>query len=226
MRIKCLCLFVFSVLFLITGCSDATLVPAIVEKLSPPSFSFLEIDPNNTDLEYVTRMQEYDMIIQSSSVPVFIINQDDLHEEFYTMNGVKKEYFGLFIEGNNIIREWPKEFFFLRKSVSAEQIVTSYFHELQHYKCVITKCICSDKNSELADNSSIISAILREKHAMVNELEMGWGFQDQLLVCQSVQNIISYIIVEDTNLVYKMAAISVTEEEIWNKSIDYFLKKE
>ncbi len=220
MRIKYLYLFILFCIFLISGCTESGLIPIIIKKEVPPPFSFLDNDPNDITLEYIARMERYDAIIKASPIPVFVINQGDLPEKYYTFGGVKKELFGLLIQGWRH-QEYPEDFIFLRKNVPPEQIVTSYFHEIKHYECIMTKCQCSDSTTELGEDSMIISAILREKHAMLNELERSWEAKDSLLISHAIIVVAGYILSNEVDIMYKMAAISVTEEPLWKDSLDY-----
>ena len=221
MRIKCLCLFVFFAIFLTTIC-NAGLAPIPLEEKTPPAFTFTEKDPNSIVLEYIARMERYDAIISSSPVPVFIMPQAALPNEFYPQS---KGLFGLYVDSHSN-GLWPKRFIFINSIYSTEQILTSYFHEIKHYVCAASNCICSNKDKVLMMNDSIVSAILREKHAMVNELTMSWEAKDSKLIAQSLTTIAKYIISENPNLIYKMAAISATEDPIWDKSYDYLKKLE
>ncbi len=221
MRVKCLCLFVFLTIFLTTIC-DAGLALIPLEVKSPPVFSFTEIDPNSIVLEYMARMERYDVIISSSPIPVFIMPQAALPNKFYPQS---KGIFGLYVDSHSN-ELWPEKFIFINSVYSAEQIITSYFHEIEHYVCSASNCICSNKDKVLMMDDSIISAILREKHAMVNELTMSWEAKDSKLIAQSLTTISRYIISENPNLIYKMAAISATKDPIWDKSYDYLKKLE
>ena len=158
-------------------------------------------------------MKRYDAIIEASPLPVFIINQKDLPDKYCTINGVRREYYGLYIRGF-LDPVYPSEFFFLRKNTSPAQIITSFFHELRHYECYITKCLCSNTEGEFVTDNVIVSTVLREKHGMINELEMAWEMKDTLLISSSMNSIATYILGEDVTPIYRAAAYAVSAGDI------------
>ena len=216
MRIKYL---LFFIIFFISGCfSDYT--PYIVDSLFPSSFSFIDIDPNNINQEYVLRMKRYDDIIKKCPIPIFVMSQKDLPIEFFNIKD--KVLLGLY---NNTFKlnKWPSNFIFLNKDLFATQIMAAFFHEYGHYLHDINNCIC------FSMDEGIVSSILREKHALLNELEMAYKIKDFILLEESFKNIFAYVLSNNTrDIIYRIAALSAAEGEIWNKALKYLieLKKE
>jgi hypothetical protein len=218
MRVIHLFLIAF-VIFL--GCSSQITSEVNCQTISPPPFSFLDKDPNNILFEHVERMKRYDEILKSSPVPVFVIEQKDLPDIYNLVdaNGKEKKYFGLYVPSCPI-PQWPKTFIFLEKTASVEQIMTSFFHETQHHTCRLTECACKGDEEVFGPNDTVITSILSEKHAILNEFHMGWKLKDSYLLNNSFLLTVGYITRSDS-ITYKAAGIGVTEEEIWNKTVNY-----
>ena len=181
--------------------------------------------PSNRDtnnLTYIERLKIYNKIIQSSPIPVMIVDQNSLPEKI--TNPLKDKFtivYGLYIaDANDSL--WPKEYIFINKKYSIETKLTTFFHELQHYRCRITKCYCYS-SSVFSEDEKIIATILKEKHALENELRMGLEMKDPYLLENSVISIINYILY-DKDYIYKIASLSIFDGPYWKKSIK-FLKE-
>ena len=212
---------------ILTGCSFSTLNydRSGVFPRTPPPFSFLDQDPNNIDILRLERMRQYDSIIKSSPIPVFVIYQKDLpqiilEDIFKNRDPNQMDLYGLFVE-DSADASWPKSFIFINKNASAEKIITTYFHEYQHYKCKKTGCFCSNY-SVFSPEDKIIASIIREKHALLNELRRGLEMRDEYLVQNTIESIVRYIL-NDGEYTYKLASISIVYGEIWNKAIDFLI---
>ncbi len=138
MRIKFLLLI--SILLTIQGCNHLFFSSPKTDQKTPTPFSFVDNAPNNVNLKYLLRMSRYDKIIKSTSIPVFIMDQNELSYKLPDKLKTTKLY-GMFIS-NNFDPNWPKEFIFINKNTTPEQIITTYFHEYQHYKCIKYNCFC------------------------------------------------------------------------------------
>lgn len=222
MRIRSLFLIIF--ILIITSCNQQLSNPYnLIEKIKPPLFSFLDKDPNNSNITYIKRMKKYDKIIKSSPIPIFVIKQNDLPR--YLVNALNLELvpqtYGLYVT-NTIDPSWPKEFIFINIESSSEMILTTFFHEFQHYKCKITQCYCS-KPFLFPPDEQIIIRILKEKHAIENELKESLDMQDIYLVNNVFISITKYILFSN-NCIYKMASLSVINGRIWEKANIFLLR--
>ncbi len=222
MRIKCPFLIVLMIIFI--SCNKQLINPRdAIPQVIPPPFSFLDIDPNNTNLEYINRMKQYDKIIQSSPVPVFIIKKDNLPKYLIASLQLEliKKLFGLYVI-NSTDFAWPKEFIFINRESSPESILSTYFHEYQHYQCQITSCYCV-MTSSLPEDEQIIVRALREKHAIENELKVALEMKDDKLIKRVVLSI-TFFILYNEDCTYKMASLSVVKGKYWGKAIIFLLQ--
>ncbi len=215
MKITHLFLFIF---LIFAGCQSPTLDIAIKNVKTPPPFSFLEKTPQNKTFEHIARMRRYDKILESSPIPVFVISQEELPQNLFIISDRENKFYGIYVE-KSPDDSWPSKFIFLNKNESANQIMTTYFHEYGHYKCEMSKCVCYVDNMGFG-KSKILSIILKEKHAMINELEMSWEMSDTYLLSRSIITIANYALNNNSGL-YQMAAIAATEEDIWKKIMNY-----
>ena len=151
---------------------------------------------------------------------VVIVDQNSLPEKI-TKSLAKITIYGLYV-ADGIDLTWPKEYIFINEEYSPETRLTTFFHEYQHYKCRITKCYCSSSSIFLEDEK-IIATILKEKHALENELRMALEIKDPYLIENSIISIVKYILF-DNDHIYRIASLSVTEGPYWEKSLK-FLKE-
>lgn len=198
-KVNLKCLFLIIALLIATGCNHSSI-----------NSSLSIIVPNNIPPAYVD-------ILKSSLIPIFIMNQDDLSERIKTF--IKLETLGkisgLYVT-NTKDKIFPDEFIFINIDGSPETIVTTFFHEYQHYQCKITNCRCSRSNSFPKDEQ-IVFSILREKHAMENELRESLKLKDSRLIKNALLSISNYILYGN-NCIYKMAAISIYDKKLWKEA--------
>ena len=211
-------------LLLIAGCISQV-IEVKTEKNIPPPWSWNVKDPNNITQNHIKRLEKYNDILKSSPIPIFIINQHDLPEELkpFIEMGFFEKLHGLYatkIE-NKI---WPDEFIFINSDASPETIIVTFFHEYQHYKCKINNCYCVAPNN-LPKDEQIVYAVLREKHAMENELRMSLNLKDSSLVLNSYISTAHYILYSK-NCIYKMAAICIIDGELWEQAGDFLSRLE
>ncbi len=218
MNVKYLLLIVFT--FILTSCQPSFSDITYSTTTDNSSFLFSKKDANN--LTFIERFKIYNEIIQSSPIPVIIADQNSLPEKI--IKSLKDKFtivYGLYIaDANDIL--WPKEYIFINKKYSIETQLTTFFHESQHYRCRITKCYCHSKSVFLEDEK-IIATILKEKHALENELRMALEMKDPYLIENSILLMINYILNYD-NQIYKIASLCVLDGSYWKKSIK-FLKE-
>jgi len=211
MKNKILFLFFF---FFLLGCSSDIQKPEIIT-ISPPAFSFLDIDPNNTDAEYISRMEKYNHIITICPIPIYIIEQKEILVEFWTEVQLKPSsngLLGMYVYGGKV-EPWPSEFIFININLSPEEIMATFFHEYGHYTHRKNKC----------EGCNGFNLITKEKHALLNELKMGWEYKDSYILESSFRNIANYII-SDYSIIYKLASLECTKEDIWKKTIKHLIE--
>jgi hypothetical protein len=206
---------ILGLLLFVSSCSSHR-SPQIVT-IAPPIFSFASIDPNNTDEKYATRMIKYDQILNTSPIPVFVMNVGKLDPRIPKRNGIKQDdkfLFGLYSH-NEPIEGWPLDFIFINDKTTPEQMIVTYFHEVGHYHCTKKKCFC------------LKDTIMREQHAIIHELEMGWKYDCFLALESSIRMIGEYAtsINEDLKM-YHMASNNIIKTEIWKKTINHLIKME
>lgn len=207
-------------LFLLSSClpfANSTLI-----RIESNPIVFSKIDPNNLQFE------KYDEILSSSPIPVYIINVSDFAFEFlyYFLddgdpNVLRKStifdinMLGMYVH-NHKVKGWPNEFIYINKALTPTQIMVVYGHEIGHYKCRKKHCICFH----------ITNPLLKETHALLNELEFAWKHNFPEVMESSVRIMAAQILDEDTDLHNKMAVALVIDYEIWDKTIKYLIKLE
>ena len=143
---------------------------------------------------------------------------NDLPKNLFTFKGRSIEtIYGLFVM-NEVDPRFPDEFIFINKNSSLEMIMITFFHEYQHYTCRKTKCYCSKKL--LSKDEDIIMRIVREKHAIENELRASLELKDVYLLTLSILSISNYILY-DNDCVYKLASICIIDGKLWNEALSF-----
>jgi len=178
------------------------------EILKPPVFSFLEIDPNNTDVNYTNRMTKYNDIIKKCPIPICIIDQKDLHSDFVKLTGLADKnirLLGLYVCGNDI-KGWPEEFIFINRNQSPEKILSTYFHEYTHYIHRDINCYCWAFNETL----------IQEAHALTNELRLAFDYKLPEVLKSSYASIWQCMIEPNTLRTYRIASLMVSEGIVFN----------
>jgi hypothetical protein len=184
------------VLLIATGCSNSSI-----------NSSLSIIGPNNIPPAYID-------ILESSPIPIYIMDQNDLPVEIKLKTLGKLS--GLYVI-NAKDETFPDEFIFINIDNSPETIVTTFFHEHQHYQCKKTNCRCTRSNSFPKDEQ-IVFSILREKHALEGELRRSMNLKDPDLVKNVILSISNYILY-GKNCVYKMAAVCIYDKELWKEAV-------
>jgi len=201
--------FLISVIFLLISCSTS------FKNISsnPPvlnSFSFLSIDPNNTDSDYLQRMKKYDNIIKDCPIPLCVIKQQELPKEI--LKSINKKYGDLVFCGLYYNKKsydgFYSEFIFIDERCAPEHILSTYFHEYTHYLHEKNKCICFI-NKDIC---------LGEEHALLGELELGVEHSDLYAISSSIAGIYLYILTEETPISYKIAALRVLKSDQFKKA--------
>ncbi len=229
MKSKLLIIFTLFSLFL-ASCQSPQKPP--VQIFQPPAFSFVTIDPNRTDVEYVERMKRYDSIIAQSEIPVYVMDPNAFHKHFpvsfvtidiklsdpndpnsieiVEIKRVEYHLLGQFMYGQKK-PEWPETFIFINNTLTPEEIITTYAHEIGHYEHKKTECLCM----------SGMFPIMAEEHAFLNELKLGWQYNDVTIMKTAVGMISNYALGEDRNSLYTIAALNVIKTELFKKTVTY-----
>ncbi len=180
----------------ITSCSAAE------NKLvyPPPVFAF----SNNN----------YTQIIKESPISVYFLSHESVSfvfpDEILRLRG--RTFLGLYFSEQERTG-WPSEFIVINNKLTDEQIMVTFFHEIGHFYHKEDKCICQKDK------------ILKEKHAFMNELEMGWELRDDDILESSIRTIAKYVLSKEEDT-YQLAAFAVRKEDIWKKTIKHFIEKE
>jgi len=203
--------------FSISGQSG--IIYALPDKI-PPKFSFLDIDPNNVGIEHIERMKQYDEIVRGSPIPVYVMEASELPfgSSFYTSDPNEIGVYGAFFSDSEYTG-FPKEFIFINSQYSAEDIITTYFHEFQHYACLITNCRCR-KDSFYQEDEHLIRSSMQEKHAIENEIKASLELEDMALVENSILTVARYSMSTINGMIpYKMASLSIMRGKLFQKAL-------
>jgi len=218
MKFKILLILLF--ISLLSSCSITTSPSSLT--LAPPGYYLLDnADPEESN-EYLARMEKYDSILATSPIPIFIIDIEDFASEIFLKIGNRYplekmsriNILGMYFYGNPL-QNYPHEFIFINKSLTPEQMIVTYFHEIGHYYHRINKC------QECIDNP-----INREKHALYNELKMGWEYDVPLVLESSIRTMALYATDEKANTSYKMATFEVMKTDLWKQTMAYLISLE
>jgi len=166
--------------------------------------------------EYNARIQEYDKILRECPVPLFIM---DLHvfldeffmsmtEDIFTLR--KGGILGMYVNGLHV-KGWPEEFIFINKNMSSAHIMSTYFHEIKHYECISTKCICTKTTS----------LWLKEAHALEHEIEMSLKHDFPEVLRVSTLGVIKYMLDPDQPISYRFAAFRVHRRTMWTEAMEH-----
>lgn len=218
MKFKILTILLF--VFLLCSCI-ATKPPSSI--LFPPQYSLLNaIDPNTVSSEYLDRIKNYDRILNESPVPVFIISIEEFASKIFlkinTYQTVLKisdiNILGMYFYGNSV-DGFPEEFIFINKALTPEQIIVTYFHELGHYYHLKSKC-----------EGCAIDPVIRETHAIYNELKMGWEHELPYALESAIRTMAIYAVKPHADMIYKMATFKVMETDLWKKTMAHLISLE
>jgi hypothetical protein len=178
-----------------------------------PRFSFLEKITTDTSDEYIRKMEKYDRIIKKCPIPVIIIPRHDLPFEY-------RSHFGFDINGayfyeDEAIENLPKEFIFINKDSSPENILSTYLHEYSHYDHHTKECLCFF----LADHT------LAEAHAIYNSLKYSLNYNLPDVADTIVLKIIGWYKDKETPIEYRVAALSVIQNDLFVDALRYLKDK-
>lgn len=208
--------------------------PVHVPIFQPPAFSFVTVDANNTDKDYIERMEKYDLIMSKSPIPVYVMDVNTF-SKYFPMKGIVIEIkpedpndpnsveildikvveyniLGMFLY-NQKNKEWPRSFIFINNSLTPEQIIATYAHEIGHYKHKEKGCVCM----------SGLFPIMSEEHAFLNELEVGWEYDDPEMLETAVRIMGTYAVEKGTSSTYKLAVFNVMQTELFKKTMAYLI---
>jgi len=216
MKLKTLILLI--IIFLLCSLCSCVSVPPPSSSLPKYSLSKL-IDPNSVSVEYLERIAKYDKILASSPIDVFIISMEEFASKIFlkinTPNHIFKisdiNILGMYFHGP-IIDGFPKEFIFINKALTPEQIMVTYFHEIGHYYHLKDKC-----------KDCMADPIVREAHAIYNELKMGWEHELPHVLESSIRTMGIYAVRKDADIIYKMATFKVMETDLWKQTMAYLI---
>lgn len=205
-------LLLITVLLIIVGCGSQA-----VKKTTPPPFLLNELN--------IQRIEQYNAILNSSPIPVFLMDPNELPESLKVSIRINTlgKLFGLYIR-NNKEETLPNEFIFININYTPETVLITFFHEYQHYQCAKTNCYCMG-SEYLPKEEQIIFSALREKHAMENELRQALKLKDYHLIQNAFISISNYILYSQ-ECTYKLAAISVVGGGLWDEAAKIISKTE
>ncbi len=217
-------LIVLIVIFLLCSlCSCTSTQPISTQSASFPKYSLLErIDPNTVSSEYLIRITNYDRILDSSPIPVFIISIEEFTSKIFLKIKTPRPMFkisdinilGMYFHGK-VVDDLPEEFFFINSALTPEQIMVTYFHELGHYYHLKNKC-----------KGCFADPIIRETHAIYNELKMGWQHELPHVLESAIRTMGIYAVRKDADMIYKMATFAVMETDLWKETMAYLITLE
>jgi hypothetical protein len=210
-------------LLAIAGCSHHLV--NFSPQRTPPPISLSVADPNNVFQSDLDRIKKYENIIKSSPIPVFVMTQEELPDKLqkYLKLKVIGKLHGLYVS-SSYDPNMPREFIFLNKNDTAEEIMITYFHEYQHHLCQIKKCYCI-KDNHLPKDEKLIYSIIREKHALENELRQSLKLKDPYLVKTAYTSLCRYILYSN-EYSYKMAGIMMVDGDLWNETVKFLKERE
>ena len=93
-------------------------------------------------------------------------------------------------------------------------IMGTYFHEIKHYECATTNCVCFKTSSMW----------LKESHALENELVMGLKYEFPEALRTSILGILTYMYDVDQPFTYRFAAFRTHRRIIWRETTEYLEK--
>lgn len=166
---------------------------------------------------YQKKINRYEQIIDSNcEIPVYIMEFDEFYVYFlknqisynvaYVLSGSNRSLMGLCVS-NTVSDKWPKEFIFINKKLSPESIISTFFHENQHYKCKKNKCECISARSLWAT----------EAHAIESELKESIRYNLPDVLINSVNDLLSYS--RSSILYYRIAAQNVMSSEVYSDAL-------
>ena len=192
-------------LLLIVSCTTTT---PIEKPYVDSGYSLLDSSDPNSNNEYLARMERYDSILHDSPVPLYVISSEEFAAEIF-LKMSRKNILGLYFYGRQTDK-YPQEFIFINSSLTPEQIMVTYFHEIAHYRHRINKC-----------QGCFESPVTRESHALYNELKMGWEHDMPMVIESSVRMMALYAISDKSNITYKMATFEIMKTDLWRQTIEY-----
>lgn len=190
---------------------------------SSSKYSLLEfIDPNTVSSEYLARIANYDRILASSPIPVFIISIEEFASKIFLKIKTPELMFkisdinilGMYFHGK-AVDGFPNEFIFINKALTPEQIMVTYFHEIGHYYHFKNKC-----------EGCAADPIVGETHAIYNELKMGWEHELPHVLESAIRTMGIYAVRKDADIIYKMATFEVMKTNLWKQTMAYLISLE
>lgn len=219
MKLKLLIvLIIIFLLFSLCSCASTQFSSS-----SSPKYSLLElIDPNAVSSEYLVRIANYDRILASCPIPVFIISIEEFASKIFLKIKTPDLLFkisdinilGMYFRGQ-IVDGFPEEFIFINKALTPEQIMVTYFHELGHYYHFKNKC-----------EGCAADPIIRETHAIYSELKMGWEHELPHVLESAIRTMGIYAVRKDADMIYKMATFEVMSTDLWKHTMAYLISLE
>jgi len=209
-------LIIIFLLYSLCSCSNTKIPPSF---FAPKDSLSQSVDPNTVSSEYLARLEKYDKILALSPIPVYIISSEEFATRiFLKMNSDahfekirKTNILGMYFYGSKL-DDLPEEFIFINKSLTPEQIMVTYFHEIGHYYHRLNKC-----------EGCLESSITRETHAIYNELKLGWEYDLPHVLESSIRTMAIYATHKDANMSYKMATFKVMETDLWKNTMSYLI---
>jgi len=207
-------LFVLLFISLLYSCGT----PEPLLTILPPSYSFVEdTDPNTVSEEYLARIENYDRILRSSPIPVYVLSIEDFTNQIFlevgsnfTLGKISDiNILGMYLYGSPV-ENLPPEFIFINKALIPEQIMATYFHEIGHHYHMKEGC-----------KGCLESHTIRESHAIHNELKMGWEQELPYVLRSTVITMKIYITRKDADLVYKLASFEVMKTDLFKQTVEY-----
>ncbi len=210
-------LVVLSIIILLTSIGyNEEIVEAVsdITAKNPPPFSFLDCDPNNTSTEYVERMKEYDRVIKLCPIPIYVMDFKDLPKELRSKNKPNKITIGKYCYDKHVIG-WPSEFILLDKKLNPYSMMSTYFHEYQHYQCRLTKCECREWITKKVRRKAI------ERCAIRAELRISIYRNDPFILLEAIKVVEDFSNCDDKECSYKSASQSIMKSALWKEASIY-----
>ena len=156
-------------------------------------------------------MKEYEKIISLCPIPIYVMEKKDLPKDIHPKHTTSKEWLGIYYY-NQKNPTLPSEFMFLLIRDNPYKIMSTYFHEYQHYQCRITKCACRKE-----------CRISREGCALRAELRTSIYRNDPFVLLEAIDCVENFSNCSHEDCVYKPAAQNVKKSELWREANIYRL---
>ncbi len=173
---------------------------------------------------YTQQPEPYQNILNNSPVPVYVMDMETFSNDYLLEttylndpNASFKKFHGMFVI-NNKVKDWPKSFIFINSSLTSDELIGTYFHELGHYACYKKRCPCIRDS----DRSYI------EYHAFINESKLSRANDFMIPLFIFMQETISHLNKKDSELNYiryRSAAKKFRDSKHWDECIEYLKSK-